>query len=155
MPVRLTLSFYGDKQVDRTLANLELGAADARPAFDAIADDFLKIERRQFATQGGAGSGGWAPLSPKYAAWKARHYPGKTILRRTDELHTSLTVGPAIRIIEPTTMIIGSDVDYGAYHQRGTSRMPQRRPIELTENRRREWMKILQRFIVTGETGRG
>lgn len=149
MPARITFSFYGDTQVDRTLAGLELGAADARPAWDEIADDFLASERRQFSTQGGYASGGWPPLSPRYAEWKARHYPGKTILRRTDELYNSLTVGPAIRITEPSYLIIGSDVDYGRYHQAGDG-LPRRRPVELTENRRREWVRILQRFIVTG-----
>lgn len=153
MPVRLTLSFYGDKQIDRTLANLEFGGQDARPAWELIADDFLESERRQFASEGAYASDGWAPLSPAYARWKAIHYPGKTILRRTDDLFKSLTEGPAIRILEPTFMVIGSDVDYGAYHQHGTTRLPRRRPVELTENRRREWVKILQRFLITGEAG--
>jgi hypothetical protein len=34
-----------------------------------------------FATEG---RGTWPNLSPEYAKWKARAYPGKTILRRTD-----------------------------------------------------------------------
>jgi phage gpG-like protein len=150
MPARITFTFYGEAQVDRTLANVELGAADARPAWEVIADDFLASEARQFASQGAYASGGWPPLSPKYAKWKALHYPGKPILRRTDELFESLTIGPAIRITEPQLLVIGSDVDYGRYHQTGTDRMPRRRPVELTENRRREWVRILQRFIVTG-----
>ena len=29
--------------------------------------------------------------------------------------------------------------------------LPQRRPVELTEASRREWMNVLQRFIVTGK----
>lgn len=150
MPVRLHLDFYGDQQVDRTLDRFEARALDARPAWEAMADLFLVIERRQFATEGRYGSGGWAPLSPRYAAWKARHFPGKTILRRTDELFTSLTEGPQIRIIEPGFMVLGSAVPYGKYHQLGDG-LPRRRPVELPESDRRTFVRMLQRFIVTGQ----
>lgn len=151
MPVRMTFDFYGDQQVDRTLERFQLGAEDATPAWEKMAERFLRLEKRQFATEGAYASGGWAPLSPRYAAWKAVHYPGKPILRRTDDLWRSLTVGPAIRYIAPHQMILGSDVDYGAYHQRGGPNLPRRRPVELPEAERREWVKILQRFLVTGK----
>lgn len=150
MPVRITFSFYGDVQIDRTLAGLEFRGEDASPAWEWMGDDFTKSEARQFRSQGAYASGGWPPLSPQYARWKARHYPGKTILRRTDELFRSLTVGPAIRIIEPEFAVFGSEVDYGRYHQEGSGSLPRRRPVELTENRRREWVRALQRFLVTG-----
>jgi phage gpG-like protein len=150
VPSRITWQFYGDAQVDRTLERIELAAADASPAFELIAEDFLLAEREQFASEGAAASGGWPALSEGYAAWKAAHFPGQTILRRTDELYRSLTEGPEIRVIEPHLMILGSAVPYGRFHQEGTDRMPQRRPVELTELRRRQWVKMLQRWIITG-----
>jgi phage gpG-like protein len=149
MATRLRFDFYGDVQLDRTLERME-AVDDMRPAWEAIADHFAHLERRQFASQGGF-SGGWSPLSPRYAAWKARNYPGKTILRRTDDLWRSLTERPfGIEVIEKHVMVIGSDVDYGAHHQRGDG-VPRRRPIELTEAHRRTWVKIIQRYIVTGD----
>lgn len=151
MPVRLSFSFYGDQQVDRTLERFSDAVEDARPAWDAMADRFAAAERRQFATEGRAASGGWAPLSPRYAAWKARRYPGKTILRRSDDLWRSLTQRPlGVEVIEPRFAMFGSAVPYGAYHQHGSGRLPRRRPVEFTEAERREWVKILQRWIVTG-----
>jgi phage gpG-like protein len=154
MPVRLRFEFFGETQVDRTLAGVEHRADDARPAWDAIVDDFTQIEARQFGSEGGYGSGGWTPLSAGYARWKMAHYPGKTILRRTDQLFRSLVDGPAVRRIEPRAAWFGSDVDYGAYHQRGSRRLPRRRPVELPDEHRRSWVRILQRFIVTGEVER-
>lgn len=152
MTTRLTLSFYGDVQLDRTLARFGDAVSDARPAWEAITRRFVALEKRQFSTEGAAASGGWAPLSANYAEWKAAHYPGKTILRRTDDLYHSLTRRPLpIEVHEPTFMAIGSDVGYGEYHQHGGGNLPQRRPVELTEDTRREWVKILQRFIVTGK----
>jgi len=150
MPVRMRFAFYGEAQIDRTLERFELGAQDASPAWEKMAESFLRAERRQFKSEGAYASGGWAPLSPRYAAWKATHYPGKPILRRTDDLWRSLTTGPAIRYISAHQMILGSDVEYGKYHQRGGPNLPRRRPIELPESLRREWVKILQRFLATG-----
>lgn len=162
MPVSLRLTFWGDAQVDRTLERFEARTVDARPVWNVLADRFVRVEQRQFATEGAAGMGStgsglgygrWAPLSPVYAEWKAAHYPGQTILRRTDALYLSLTEGPAIRIVEPHRLVVGSDVDYGGHHQRGDGNLPQRRPVEFTENERRNWVRALQRFIVTGEAG--
>lgn len=149
MPTRLTFSVFGDAQVDRELVGIESAAEDLRPAWETLRGRFLTLERRQFASQGGY-SGGWAPLSPRYAAWKAVNFPGKTILRRTDHLYRSLTEGPDIAIIEPGYMILGTSVVYAEHHQRGGGRLPRRRPVELPDSERREWVKVLQSFIRTG-----
>lgn len=149
--LRFTLAFYGDTQIDRTLARFIDNVGDARPVWDALADRFVALERRQFASEGAYASGGWQALSPAYAAWKALHFPGKPILERTGLLKRSLTRRPlGIESLEPERMVIGSDVPYGRYHQRGGS-IPQRRPVELPETERREWLNRIQRFIVTGK----
>lgn len=122
-----------------------------RPAWEVLTSRFAALEARQFASEGRAGSpAGWAPLSPRYAAWKARHYPGKTILRRTDELYNSLTQRPLdIEVLEPSFMLIGSSVPYGRFHQQGDG-LPRRRPVEFPELERRQWVKVVQRYLVTG-----
>lgn len=150
MAVQLTFRLLGDTQLDRTLEGIEDRTGDLRPAWEALRGRFLAVERHQFESQGGY-SGGWAPLSPRYAAWKSRHYPGKTILRRTDELYHSLTAGPAIAVLEPDRMILGTDVAHAEPHQRGGRHLPRRRPVELADAERREWVKVLQSFIVTGQ----
>lgn len=150
MATRITWQFFGEAQLDRTLERVILAAADASPAFEVIADQFLVAEQQQFATEGGFGSGGWAPLSEDYARWKAVHYPGAKILHRTGELEHSLTEGPEIRVIEPHMMIIGSAVEHGVYHQEGGPNLPRRRPVELPEAVRRAWVKTLQRWLITG-----
>lgn len=151
MPTRFVFDFYGDQQVDRTLVALSNHAQDARPAWNAMADRFAVAERRQFSSEGGYGSGGWAPLSPAYAARKARAYPGKPILERTGKLVGSLTRRPFdVEDIHPSYMRLGTSVAYARYHQRGTEKMPARPPVALPETERREWVRILQRFIVTG-----
>lgn len=147
MAVTIRLEVYGDVQLERTLERFASAAEDMRPAWETLRQRFLEAERRQFASQGGYGSGGWPALSPAYAAWKARNYPGQTILRRDDELFESLTEGPAVAILEPSYMVLGSDVEHGGYHQRGDG-VPQRRPVELPEFERREWVKVMQRHLI-------
>lgn len=150
--LRFTFSVLGETQIDRTLARFADNIGDASPVWEKLADRFARLERRQFATEGGAYSGGWPALSPKYAAWKERHYPGKPILERSGDLKDSLTRRPfGIEVIEAGHMVLGSDVAYGKYHQAGTDRMPQRRPVELSESERRTWVNLIQRFIVTGK----
>lgn len=154
MGTRLTFSFYGDKQLDRTLARMADNIGDARPVWNVLADRFVALERRQFSSEGGHASGGWAPLSEKYGEWKHAHYPGKKILELTGDLKDSLTRRPlGVEVLEPGFMVIGSNVDYGAYHQHGNpaGNLPQRRPVEFTEHARRDWVRRVQRFIVTGE----
>lgn len=150
MPTRLRFDFYGDTQVDRTLANIESRSIDATQAWEAIAERFLTAERRQFDSEGAYGSGGWSPLSPAYAAWKQRHHPGQPILVLTGELRASLTEGPDIRVVLPQDLFVGSSVEYGRYHQRGDG-VPQRRPVELPESERDAWVRLLHRFLVTGD----
>lgn len=148
MPVSLHLELGGDVQLHRTLERFTEAVGDMRPAWGAIRDRFVAMERRQFETEGAYASGGWSPLSPRYADWKAAHYPGKTILRRTDELFASLTEGPAVYVAESSFMVIGTDVEYAAFHQRGGPNLPQRRPIELPESERDAWAQIMQNHIM-------
>lgn len=151
MSTRLIFDFWGETEMQRTLHRWSDTLNDMRPAWNAIADRFARLEEAQFRTEGRRASGGWAPLSPRYAAWKAKRYPGRRILERTGDLQRSLTVRPfGVEVIERKFMAIGSDIDYGAYHQWGTRHMPRRRPVEVDEAEKREWTKITQRMITTG-----
>lgn len=151
MAFRFTFTIEGETQVDRTLARFADNIGDARALWDKLADRFAALEKRQFSSEGAYGSGGWPALSPAYAAWKSHHYPGKPILRRTDELYNSLTRRPfGIEVIETGHMVLGSGVAHGKYHQAGGGNLPQRRPVELPESERRTWVRLIQRFIVTG-----
>lgn len=150
--MRFTFTVEGETQIDRTLTRFHENASDASPLWDALANRFATVERRQFASEGAYGSGGWRALSPSYAAWKARHYPGKPILERSGDLKDSLTRRPfGIEAITPKSLTVGSGIDYGRFHQAGAGNLPQRRPVELPEAERRAWVRLIQRFIVTGK----
>lgn len=155
MPTRIVFDFAGEAQVDRQLLRFAGRARDARPAFREMARRFAPAEGRQFDSQGAYGSGPWKPLSPEYAAWKERHYPGRKIMQRTGALKRDLTERPfGVEVIEPSHMVLGTNRSYAKYHQRGGStpgRPPQRKLVDLPETERQEWVRILQRHIVEGE----
>lgn len=114
-PVERRLSLYG-----RRVSNY-------RSLWRKIASDVARAERFWFSSRG---EGRWPQLSPKYAAWKARNFPGRPILVRTEELKKSLT--QSTRLLsrsEFDVAILSSDVEYAKFHQTGTSKMPARPPL--------------------------
>lgn len=149
--VQLLISVDGDEQVNNTLLRFLDRLEDATPAFDAVAEELVVDNRAQFASEGQFASNGWSPLSPKYRDWKMKRYPGKPILELTGALKESLTERPfGVERINKMSMSVGTGVPYSRFHQNGTSSMPQRRPVELTGERRNSMTKTLQRFLATG-----
>lgn len=133
---------------------------DLAPAiFDKVASNF-KTEGSHSGGGGGRDAGGrflaagglWKPLSPTYAAWKAKHFPGMPIMRRTDRLFRSLTydggrVGPeGIARFGKRSAEIGTSVPYGILHQRGTRHMPARPVLVLVSSETAG--RLLHRFTV-------
>lgn len=90
----------------------------------------------QFDAEGaGPVAGPWAPLSARYAEWKAQHYPGQPILVRTGALRAALTSGTAqgaLRDVGDDSLAFGTDgIPYASNHQTGTGRMPARPPFDF------------------------
>jgi phage gpG-like protein len=147
----IRFDIIGDAAVERVLENMRMRVENAKPAFDAIGDLLAEAETKQFETEGDYGSGGWAALSPKYAAWKAKHYPGKPILEATGALRGSLTSRPfGVEEVSATRAVFGTDIEYAAYHQTGTEKMPARPPMQLPEAERQKWIRLFQNYIVDG-----
>jgi phage gpG-like protein len=149
--MRLTLEVFGDVQLDRKLLRFEDHVGDLEPAFEALADDFLSIETRQFSSEGGFASGGWAPLADSTVQRRGSAHP---ILDDHGDLRASLTDAAAkgaIRDITSDSLFVGTDIDYAQYHQTGTARMPRRRPVEFRDADRRRWVKGIQRYLTTGQ----
>src|SRR5262249_32662130 len=67
----------------------------------------------------------WTPLSPKYAAWKAIHFPGRPILQRTGALRRAASrplrraTADGLTITIPWSRELGQPVKV-EWHQEGT-----------------------------------
>lgn len=154
--MQFVFEIAGDKQVSRRLLRVASYAGDARPVFSSIADLMMRQTDAQFASEGGHASGGWRPLKPATLDTKRRQGLDLRVLHATLALRTSLTVrGDANQLlrIRRDELAWGSTLPYSGAHQnpRPGSTLPQRRPVEFTEAARREILKRIQRYVLTGE----
>jgi len=145
----LTFRFTGG---DLAALSMQLRAAQGRarqwqPVWRALKPRWIRITQMTFNQEGP----GWAPLSPRYAAWKARHFPGKKILQREGHLISSLTGGPGMIWAErPMSMAYGSALPYFPPHQLGGHNMPQRQMVQVTEEVRRALGELAMRHVMRG-----
>lgn len=140
----------GDIQVKRLFSRFGNKINDLVPALKNIRKRYYDVEKKQFASQGGFGSGGWEALSETYRVRKAKLYPGKGILEASGDMKRSLTVPGSygnVDILEHDSLVLGTNLDYPVYHQHGTGHMPKRKPIELPEAEKRAWTSILHKHI--------
>jgi hypothetical protein len=150
VPLEFTFEAYGEKLVKRKLLDIGARGIDARPAFHAIADDLMGFERKRFDTEG---EGTWAPLAPSTIRAKAERHLDPRILHATLALRRSLTErgDPEQElIVAPDFLVFGSKLKRGVYLQKGTRKMPPRRPLGFDELQKRTVIKRLQRFVMTG-----
>lgn len=98
-----------------------------------------KSAAAQIAAGGrGPNAGRFRRLSPAYAQWKLRHYPGRPILVRTGKMLDALTrseSGVALRYFNRRELIFGSQgLEYAGFHQTGTLQMPARPPFDFGQD---------------------
>jgi phage gpG-like protein len=123
----------GDEELVRAFGLMASRVDDWRPFWPDIAAVFYVGEAARFDSQG---YGSWRQLSDGYRKWKSKNYPGEGILSLTGDLRRSLTnrFSPAtVYEDEPRQLTLGTIVHYAKYHQYGTSRMPARPPIDITQ----------------------
>ena len=131
---KFSFEVEGEVQLSIALNRMIRSVDDLRPFGSAFREAFNAAESEQFASQGGAGrSGKWAALTAPYAAWKRKRFGNKPILQASGALMAALTgkSGDTLLISEPHLIGLGAVVDYGIYHQKGTGRMPARKPISV------------------------
>lgn len=150
--MQIEFSIYGEKQVDRELLRHAEVALDATPAFKAVAEKMQEDIKKNFESEGATMAGGWAALKPSTIAFKQAKGIDKGILQETGALMRSLTEeGEGMNLeIDPSGLKMESEVPYGIFHQKGTKNMVQRRVVDFTTVQRREYSKIIQRFLVEG-----
>ena len=74
--------------------------------------------------------GGWAPLTPEYAAWKMARFPGAPPIVISGKLFASLTgATDSYESMTNTSLTIGTSVEYAKFHQYGTTKMAKRKIV--------------------------
>lgn len=124
----VTIEVDGEQQVRLAVTRILREVQDLRPLWKRWQVAFFASEIDLFA------AAPWASLDDRYAAWKAANLPGRGILVASGAMKNSLVSQGSGHIFraQPRVMEIGTEVPYAMYHQRGTPKMPMRKPIDLT-----------------------
>jgi len=156
MPVEMDVQTTGYSRTQAVIDRAYRAQADLRPGFRAIIAQFEDEQARVFEASGGyGGRPRWQSLSDAYAAWKARHHPGKSILELTGGLWASLVDSEnpgAVRIVERDRAVIGSTRKANAYnlgwlHAIGAGNLPRREAIRPTAAQDEAWADLMMKHL--------
>ena len=93
----------------------------------------------------------WAPLSPQYAAWKVRHFPGKPLLVRSGAMKAGFTWEARKRSMRIINRVkagqkSGSKPRW-TYHQEGTRTMPARQMLQVGAKERAKLRALARQHL--------
>lgn len=149
----IAIEVQGEEKLKVALTKMADAIEDLTPYWNDVQQEFYKIEKQAFASEGKTGaSGHWKQLSMPYADIKARNYGDLPILELTGALKASLTSETATGAItkkEKDSLTLGSSISYAHWHQTGTPKgqMPARPPISLTENQHAQLLRKLTKQL--------
>ncbi len=115
------------KNVENMLMGLGLDMTDLRGAMESVGSEAKKFFGGQvFASRGGVIDQSWPRLSNRYAAQKAKKWPGRPVLVRTGVMQRSFSSSTT-----PMSVTITNTAPYFKYHQSSASRgtLPRRAMI--------------------------
>jgi hypothetical protein len=102
---RVRASGFEDAQ--NALNRLAALMLDLRPFWPKLVPIFIRWMSEQFRTEGQFFGTPWQPLSPRYAAWKAARFPGKSILIAEGDLRRGASLPR--REMTPTRLTLTID----------------------------------------------
>lgn len=135
----LTIRIDGIEELQDKLAKLGRLLTDMRKTFKSVGEYLINFyEDDVFLSQGGVYGTPWADLSPDTIAAKDRHrndlgsgISARAILQYSGQMRHSWKLQSA-----PMYALIRNTSDHYAFHQEGTSRMPQREIAKIDHQRK-------------------
>lgn len=126
-------------------------AEKAGPVLAVLATPHVAQVKRAFSSEGATtGQGAWAPLSPKYAAWKRKKVGALGMLIFSGQFKAAATtLGLIIReYTAPNVYGLGFENEKGARHERGTDHIPLRTVLQKTPQDLHEMSVAYMRFWI-------
>lgn len=146
----LGFDVQGEQQVRLSILRVQNDLKDLRPLWKRWRAVFYVIEEALFESEGATGRGGsWPDLTPAYAAWKATHWPGGSILVASGAMRASLTgrTGDSVYRATPKHFEIGTSRLAG-YHFGGLGHNKVRRPIDVGRDAELEFGDALHEWAI-------
>lgn len=152
MPFKLEfeITYPDERPLKRALVVYER-VQDLSPAFERILPLLQQYTESYLAAEGAhEGNPRFAPLSPRYARYKAKRYPNAPILTRSGRMRQSLAgiTTDSIADITPDTLTYGTRVPYALYHQTGTRKMPKRPPLKLSKPLSTRILTAMRNYLI-------
>ncbi|MDM7461678.1 MAG: phage virion morphogenesis protein [bacterium] len=152
MPFKLHLHIeYPDEKPLKRVMLVYQRVENLQPAFERILPLLQHYTENYLAREGRyEGNPPFAPLSPRYARYKAKRYPGAPILTRSGRLRASLAsiTSDSIADASPDALVYGTRTPYALYHQYGTRKMPKRPPLKLSKTLSTRIITILRNYLL-------
>ncbi|MCP4990886.1 MAG: hypothetical protein GY928_34045 [Colwellia sp.] len=153
---QITLHVEGQKSKDDYVKDVDdkvKRSHDMTPAMRKIGLYLMGSIRRNFKAEGRPQR--WKPLANATIQDRLRKGFGSgPILQRTGALMNSLTKPGAkgqIFSARKRSLQLSSRIPYFPYHQRGTSKIPQRVMLDFQKQDRSQISRIINRYILTGK----
>lgn len=135
---------FGDKQIMKTMNDWAFRAGNAEPAYEAMHEYAMEIEKELFESGGASGEHGeWAPHADE------RRSPNE-VLRNSLDLMKSLTDKNDENhrfVVSPVGWAMGTALPYAEKVQTGTKHMPARRIFDFTWAQRDGFVEIMSEWI--------
>ena len=150
--LNFSLLIFGEKIVTAKYRAMANNAGNLVPSFLQVEDYLMDITGRQFDSQGGRAGGSWKPVTPKWAARKARTGGDTRILHFDKALRRSVTKrGATGQILEytPTSLTFGTSIKYAAVHQFGHGKIPKRKFLVILPLDKKMITEMIQSHIMT------
>jgi phage gpG-like protein len=148
----VTVKPVGIREMQRQLIDVAERGGDARPVLTEVAEMFRGDQRANFAR---GGQPRWKPVSPEYAARKARLGRGTKVGVYTGGLRDSLIrKGDSYHLerVAPHELQVGTRNPvanlFNGKHK--VHKQPRRKLVSLTPTRRREYLQTVQDYLAKG-----
>lgn len=155
--VRMRSNMAGFRRLRALNAGVLLEEGDKRgPLLVEMDREQVRQVTRAYTTEGASTGSLWARLSPGYAAWKKRAYPGRRILVRTRETRNRFTQpsNPSHirRFLRPFSYQFGAASSVQAAHEFGIGdpgqRLPVRKILRKTSADLAAFRQVLLQFYI-------
>lgn len=160
MPLTFDIRIFGANPFARTIERTGKYASDLRPVWHLIEENILDINSQQMITEGRRGlAGAWTPMADSTRAYKASHGFLMPLLQRSGDLYDAVAAfsSPNRNVYKGAQslgfIVTGEPGRIGAIHQKGAPSvgLPQRKVIDWTEADKVQFIKDIQRYVLTGK----
>jgi phage gpG-like protein len=142
--IKLLFTVLDEKSLLLTIKDIQNKLKSFRPELMKTGE-YLKdfYSSTVFDTEGQIYGSRWQQLSPTYASWKGKKYPGRGILFRTGRLRNSF------RFTSTDTFLkLYNIAPYFAIHQTGGRNMPKRTMLALNQMLNRAIGNIIKKGLL-------